>query len=98
MTPGDAQFFSGMMRGKIVSSTAIVADKEYAYEVAVLDFRYEGPNLTGARNKFKPLPDTVKLNAAPNGTDCIVFMTKGSYAIWVPEQPFAQECSDAPDP
>lgn len=99
MIPDYAQYLSGMMRGLIVGSTAIVANKEYAYEVQVLDPRWGGGNLVDARNFFKPLPDTVNINAAPNGTDCIVFLTGGDkYRIWVPEQPQTQECEDAPDP
>ena len=83
------------MRGKVVGSTVITADREYSYQIEVLDYRYNGPVLSDARNKFKPLPDTVKINAAPNGTDCIVFMTGNRYAIWVPEQPQTTECEDA---
>lgn len=98
MTPEDAQFLSGMMRGKIIGSTVITPNREYAYEVEVLDYRYQGPNLVGARNKFKPLPDTVNLEAAPAGTDCIVFFTASKYSIWVPEQPQTTECDDAPNP
>jgi hypothetical protein len=93
--PSYDQFLSGMMRGQIVGSTVITPDREYAYEVKVLDFRFGGSNLTDARNKFKPLPDTVKINAAPDGTDCIVFMTANRYCIWVPEQPQTTECDDA---
>lgn len=94
----DYQWLSGMMRGRIVGSTVITADKEFAYDVEVLDVRWVGEPLTGARNKFKPLPDTVRLNAAPNGTDCIVFITADKYSIWVCEQPQTTECTDAPPP
>lgn len=86
------------MRGKIVGSTVIVPDREYAYQVEVLDHRYNGPTITDARNKFKPLPDTVKINAAPNDTDCIVFFTANKYSIWVPEQPQTTECPSGDSP
>lgn len=97
-TPSDAHFLSGMMRGQIVGSAVVVPDREYSYTVRVFDYRYVGPDLPDARNKFKPLPDSVKINAAPNGTDCIVFMTNSKYSIWVCEQPQTRECTDAPPP
>lgn len=99
MNPEDYQFLSGMMRGKIVSSTVVTPNKEYAYVVEVLDVRYSGSNLTDVRNVNRPWPDSLNIEAAPAGSACIVFFTGNKYIAAVfGERPQTEECDDAPAP
>lgn len=98
-TPEDHWFLSGMMRGKVVSSTIVTPNKEYAYEVEVLDYRYTGSNLVDVRNVNRPWPDTLDIEAAPAGSACIVFITAGKYIAAVfGEKPLTEECDDAQNP